>query len=118
MSALITNKNKPNVRMVMGMVRKINKGLTKALTIPKTIATKIEGIGVPNKTGDVAASDDLQKGYEAQVWLATHDVEAHQNDQYYFHEQIQKHHPNTKDEHLQDKFLKTCEEITGVKFPF
>ena len=40
MNAFITNKNKPNVKNVIGMVSIINKGLTKLFNTAKTIATK------------------------------------------------------------------------------
>ena len=39
MMVLITNKNKPKVKMVMGKVKKINIGLTTILNKPKTMAT-------------------------------------------------------------------------------
>jgi hypothetical protein len=40
-NALITNKNKPRVIMVAGIVRKINSGLTKIFKSPITTATII-----------------------------------------------------------------------------
>lgn len=40
--ALITNKNKPSVKIVTGKVNKIKIGFTKMFNKPKTIATIIE----------------------------------------------------------------------------
>ena len=42
MTALMTNKNKPNVMMVTGKVNKTKIGLMKILSNPKTTATIIE----------------------------------------------------------------------------
>jgi len=42
-NALITNKNKPNVRMVIGNVKIINNGFTKTFKMAKTKAT-INGV--------------------------------------------------------------------------
>jgi len=42
MTALITNKNNPSVRIVTGNVKNINKGLIKVFNSAKTIATSIE----------------------------------------------------------------------------
>jgi hypothetical protein len=39
MMALMQNRNNPSVKMVMGMVTMINKGLTKAFRMANTIAT-------------------------------------------------------------------------------
>ena len=38
-TALMTNKNNPNVRMVAGMVKNTNMGFKKAFNNAKTIAT-------------------------------------------------------------------------------
>jgi len=38
MSALITNRNKPNVKMVIGKVRMIRMGFTRIFNNPRTIA--------------------------------------------------------------------------------
>jgi hypothetical protein len=38
-TALTTNKNKPSVRMVAGMVRKINNGLSETLSTASKAAT-------------------------------------------------------------------------------
>jgi hypothetical protein len=49
-SALITNKNKPSVMMVAGIVRKINNGRTKIFNNPITTATIIASQNVSTCT--------------------------------------------------------------------
>lgn len=50
MMALITNKNKPNVSMVIGNVKTINMGFTVTLKIPNTTATIIALIKLVTST--------------------------------------------------------------------
>jgi NAD(P)-dependent dehydrogenase (short-subunit alcohol dehydrogenase family) len=73
---------------------------------------------VPTKMGGRGAPDDLQKGYETQVWLAVSTDEKARVSGRYFHHQKQRHyHPAAGDVKLQEKFLNICEEITGIPFP-
>jgi NAD(P)-dependent dehydrogenase (short-subunit alcohol dehydrogenase family) len=73
---------------------------------------------VPTKMGGHGASDDLQKGYETQVWLATsEDDKAKVSGRYFFHQQERPHNPLADDVVTQENFLKRCAEITGVEFP-
>jgi NAD(P)-dependent dehydrogenase (short-subunit alcohol dehydrogenase family) len=72
---------------------------------------------VPTKMGGQAAPDDLKKGYETQVWLATSNEEmAKQSGQYFFHQTVRHHNAAADDIVLQDRFLNLCEEITRVSF--
>jgi hypothetical protein len=73
---------------------------------------------VPTKMGGKGAPDDLQKGYETQVWLATsNEVDARVSGRYFFHQRIARHNPLADDVASQDQFLKLCAELTGVDFP-
>lgn len=73
---------------------------------------------VPTKMGGKGATDNLQKGYETQVWLAVGDDEsAKVTGKYFYHQQERDGNPEADDVKLQDEFLSICEEITGVKFP-
>ncbi|PYS98901.1 MAG: daunorubicin C-13 ketoreductase [Acidobacteria bacterium] len=73
---------------------------------------------VPTKMGGKGASDDLQKGYETQVWLAVSDEpEAQVTGRYFHHRKEARHNPEADDVQLQDRFLSLCEEITGVALP-
>lgn len=73
---------------------------------------------VPTKMGGRGAPDDLQKGYETQVWLAvSNDEKAKVSGQYFFHQEVRHHNPEADDVSLQERFLNVCKEVTGVSFP-
>ena len=73
---------------------------------------------VPTKMGGRGAPDDLQKGYETQVWLAvSNDEKAKVSGRYFHHKKESHHSPEADDASLQEKFLSMCEEMTGVSFP-
>ena len=73
---------------------------------------------VPTKMGGSGAPDNLQKGYETQVWLATSTSEkARVSGHYFFHQQQTYYNPEADDIQLQDKFFNVCEQVTSVSFP-
>ena len=85
---------------------------------PDVNANTVNPGWVPTKMGGRGAPDDLQKGYETQVWLATsQDPEAKVSGRYFFHQKERRHDPEADDVGLQERFLKRCEEITGISFP-
>ena len=95
------------------------------LMLAKAIARKCPGIHanavnpgwVPTKMGGSGAPDDLEKGYQTQVWLASsHDDRAKVSGQYFYYKQATKSSPSADDVSLQEKFIRLCEEITGVSF--
>ena len=62
--------------------------------------------------------DDLQKGYETQVWLAVSDDEgARVTGRYFFHQKTKDCNPEAEDVQLQDQFIALCKEITGIALP-
>jgi len=68
--------------------------------------------------GGKAAPDDLQKGYETQVWLAaSNERRSKVSGQYFHHQKESPHNPEADDVELQERFLRLCKEITGVSFP-
>jgi NAD(P)-dependent dehydrogenase (short-subunit alcohol dehydrogenase family) len=72
---------------------------------------------VPTKMGGAGAPDDLEKGYETQVWLAvSDDPEARISGRYLHHKREARMLPAAKDEAVQERFLLLCEEISGVPF--
>jgi NAD(P)-dependent dehydrogenase (short-subunit alcohol dehydrogenase family) len=74
---------------------------------------------VPTRMGGRGAPDDLQKGYETQVWLAvSNDEKAKVSGRYFFHQKERHHNHDADDVQLQERFLKLCEEITGVSPAF
>lgn len=72
---------------------------------------------VPTKMGGAGAPDDLDKGYETQVWLAVSENEkAKVSGCYFFHKKEANYNSAADDIELQDKFLDVCEQATGVRF--
>lgn len=73
---------------------------------------------VPTKMGGHGAPDDLQKGYETQVWLAASDDDkAKVSGRYFYHRNEKSYNPIANDSTLQERLLHLCAEITGVAFP-
>jgi NAD(P)-dependent dehydrogenase (short-subunit alcohol dehydrogenase family) len=84
---------------------------------PEVYANAVDPGWVPTKMGGRGAPDDLQKGYETQVWLATsNDEETKVSGRYFHHEKETRYNPEADDVQLQERFLSLCEEITGVHF--
>jgi len=85
---------------------------------PQVYSNALNPGWVPTKMGGRGAPDDLQKGYETQVWLATSDDKrAKVSGRYFFHKKETHYNSEADDVQLQDRFLSLCEEITGVPFP-
>jgi NAD(P)-dependent dehydrogenase (short-subunit alcohol dehydrogenase family) len=85
---------------------------------PEVYANAVDPGWVPTKMGGASAPDDLQKGYETQVWLAVSgDRRAKVSGRYFHHEQEARYNHEADDEQLQERFLNSCGEITGVRFP-
>jgi NAD(P)-dependent dehydrogenase (short-subunit alcohol dehydrogenase family) len=73
---------------------------------------------VPTKMGGKGAPDDLRKGYETQVWLATsNDDKALVTGKYFHHQKERSFNPIAADVKVQDEFLSVCANLTGVVFP-
>jgi NAD(P)-dependent dehydrogenase (short-subunit alcohol dehydrogenase family) len=85
---------------------------------PGGYANAVDPGWVPTKMGGRGAPDDLQKGYETQVWLAvSDDEEAKVSGRYFHHRKESRHSPEADDVSLQERFLSLCEEMTGTSFP-
>ena len=73
---------------------------------------------VPTRMGGHGAPDNLEKGYQTQVWLAvSNDIEARVCGHYFHHKRQDDYLPMANDVKVQDKFLAMCERVTGVHFP-
>src|SRR6266550_7532943 len=84
---------------------------------PDVYANAVDPGWVPTKMGGQGAPDDLQKGYETQVWLAvSKDEKAMVSGRYFHHQEESRHNPEADDVQLQERFLSLCKEITGVPF--
>lgn len=85
---------------------------------PEVYANVVDPGWVPTKMGGRGAPDNLQKGYETQVWLAvSDDKKAKVSGRYFHHQEESRHNPEADDVALQERFLELCKEITGVSFP-
>ena len=72
---------------------------------------------VPTKMGGASAPDNLEEGFQTQVWLAVSDDTEARVSGCYFHHKRQAHYLQAaKDAAIQEKFLALCEQITGVRF--
>jgi NAD(P)-dependent dehydrogenase (short-subunit alcohol dehydrogenase family) len=81
-------------------------------------ANTIDPGWVPTKMGGRGAPDDLEKGYKTQVWLAvSNDEKAKVSGCYFFHQKERHHNPEADDVLLQERFLISCNKITGISFP-
>jgi NAD(P)-dependent dehydrogenase (short-subunit alcohol dehydrogenase family) len=82
---------------------------------PGVYANAVNPGWVPTKMGGAGAPDDLDKGYETQVWLATSkDTRAMVSGKYFFHKQGRPFNSFASDEGLQNQLLKECEDLTGI----
>ena len=85
---------------------------------PDVYANAVDPGWVPTKMGGQGAPDDLQKGYETQMWLAVSDESKAKVSGRYFHHRAERRcNSQASDVMLQEKLLVLCEEITGVAFP-
>lgn len=85
---------------------------------PDVYANAVDPGWVPTKMGGHGAPDNLQKGYETQVWLAaSNDANAKVSGRYFFHQKETPHNPEADKVLLQDRLLDLCKEVTGVSFP-
>jgi hypothetical protein len=66
--------------------------------------------------GGPSAPDDPEQGVATQVWLAVSDDRgANVTGLYFYHRRTQAAHRAASDVTVQDAFLATCEQLTGVR---
>ena len=82
---------------------------------PNVYANTLDPGWVPTNMGGRGAPDNLQKGYETQVWLAvSNDEKAKVSGRYFFHQKETRSNQEADNVILQEKFMILCQEITGV----
>lgn len=119
---------KPNLDHFTGGVNRISYSDSKLHVVllalaaarhwPGTFANAVDPGWVPTRMGGPGAPDDLRKGCETQVWLATsNDDAALVTGRYFFHQKQRPFNPIANDLTMQEKFLSLCAKITGVVFP-
>jgi NAD(P)-dependent dehydrogenase (short-subunit alcohol dehydrogenase family) len=84
---------------------------------PDVYSNAVDPGWVPTKMGGAGAPDDLDKGFETQVWLAvSNDPGALVSGQYFHHKKQSRYLPAAKDPSIQDKMFAVFEQITGARF--
>lgn len=85
---------------------------------PDVLSNSIDPGWVPTKMGGRGAPDDLRKGYETQVWLATsEDANACVSGRYFYHQKERPCNPAASNITAQENFLARCADITGLTLP-
>ena len=73
---------------------------------------------VPTKMGGESAPDNLEKGYQTQVWLAvSNETKALVTGRYFHHQRSVNYLAKADDITTQEQLLQLCEQISGVSFP-
>ena len=82
---------------------------------PETFVNAVDPGWVPTKMGGQSAPDDLQKGYETQLWLATSEEDAAKvSGKYFFHQQQQKPHSEITNTDFRQQLITICKNRSGV----
>lgn len=82
---------------------------------PNVFSNAVDPGWVPTKMGGSGASDDLDKGYETQVWLAASDDEkAKVSGRYFYHKKEANYQSKADNAKLQEEFFSICKEVTNV----
>jgi len=85
---------------------------------PEVYSNAVNPGWVPTKMGGKGAPDNLEKGFETQVWLAvSDDAKAKVSGRYFHHKTEQRYHAQAANIPLQDQLLDLCAQISGVHFP-
>jgi NAD(P)-dependent dehydrogenase (short-subunit alcohol dehydrogenase family) len=82
---------------------------------PEVYANAVDPGWVPTKMGGAGAPDDLEKGYQTQVWLAvSNEPGALVSGQYFHHQKSARYNHSADDRTMQDRLLEQCARLTGV----
>jgi len=82
---------------------------------PEVYANAVDPGWVPTKMGGAGAPDDLEKGYQTQVWLAvSNEPGALVSGQYFHHGKPARYNHSADDKVMQDRLLEQCARLTGV----
>lgn len=82
---------------------------------PEVYANAVDPGWVPTKMGGAGALDDLERGYQTQVWLAVSDEPGALVSGHYFHHlKFARYNHSANDTAMQDRLLEQCARLTGV----
>jgi len=83
---------------------------------PHVLSNAVDPGWMPTKMGGPSARGDLEQGVATQVWLAVSDEPgAKVTGRYFHHKRTQAAHRAASDVTVQNAFLATCEQLTGVR---
>jgi NAD(P)-dependent dehydrogenase (short-subunit alcohol dehydrogenase family) len=83
---------------------------------PATLSNAVDPGWIRTRMGGPQATDELPDGADTPVWLATSDEPAAQVTGRYLHRRRERRaHPAAYDVELQERFLATAEQLTGVR---
>jgi NAD(P)-dependent dehydrogenase (short-subunit alcohol dehydrogenase family) len=87
-----------------------------ARLLPHVLSNAVDPGWVRTKMGGPSAPGNLEQGVATQVWLAVSDEPgAKVTGRYFYHMRAQAAHPAASDVTVQNAFLATCEQLTGVR---
>ena len=110
--------NKPRVSYSDSKFHNIILAMAVARQWPDIYSNAVDPGWVPTKMGGPGAPDNLQKGFETQVWLAgSSDDQVKISGQYFHHQKQDRYLSQANDANVQGKFFSFCETVTGVAFP-
>ncbi|MBB5395229.1 SDR family NAD(P)-dependent oxidoreductase [Mucilaginibacter sp. AK015] len=82
---------------------------------PEVYANAVDPGWVPTKMGGAGAPDDLERGYQTQVWLAvSNDAGALVSGQYFHHKKTARYNPAADSLAAQDRLLAEYARLTGI----
>jgi len=83
---------------------------------PDVLSNVVTPGWVATKMGGPHAPDDLRQGPETQVWLASSDEPAARvSGKFFYHRKTHRYLAAADDTSLQDRFVRFCEDLTGVR---
>jgi NAD(P)-dependent dehydrogenase (short-subunit alcohol dehydrogenase family) len=85
---------------------------------PQVLSNALEPGWVATKMGGSGAPDDLQAAPKTQVWLAVSDEPAAMvSGEYFYHMKPRDTHPAVRDVVVQERLIRACEELSGIRLP-
>lgn len=111
-------KSTPNITYPDSKLMVLTLAMAASRKWPDVYVNAVHPGWVPTRMGGPTAPDNLQQGYETQVWLAEGiEKGAQVSGHYFFHKKDAKSKAIAKDVDAQERLLKAFEKITGVAFP-
>jgi NAD(P)-dependent dehydrogenase (short-subunit alcohol dehydrogenase family) len=82
------------------------------------LSNSLEPGWVPTKMGGPGAPDDMDQAHLTQAWLAASgEPDAKVTGRYFYHLEALAPNPQANDAELQDRLIRICAELSGVRLP-